>query len=212
MKQATGSNRGIETRELSIQIALDGFSFYVMSQDRVLAQRSFEGIALHDALEQMAFSYGPLEVTSCVWHTANMVAVPTEIFENSLCDRYIELAGKAPGCCCTVSIDNVTVVWTVEPEMMEQCQVLMPVAVHHHQVEYQLGSEGLILDLFYNIACITYQQQGKLRVAQSVQVTNSADVLYFLKSFAPEASSLTFSGIDMFECRAVLQNFYHFNQ
>lgn len=84
-------NNYISTKEISIQISLDGYSFMMHDTQSARVLHAFESVGHNFSLigEYLRLDHQGVRV---IWNVARAQVIPLEVFDESLCEQYMEMA------------------------------------------------------------------------------------------------------------------------
>ncbi len=177
------------TKELSIQITLSGFSFSINTLD-VVRGGCVASYNLDSVLNEECY----LLDAEVQWSTPGVLIMPYELFNHSAVEAYLQSASllnrvtQQP--LFAVQGDYVAV-WAVQSELYEYVEQRLPSAVNTHSLlkviglcDNRSGVVAIELDDSMTLHLAVGATSG-ISVARTLSVSSFEDVLFYALQFAP---------------------------
>lgn len=191
-------NNYSSTKEISIQISLDGYSFMMHEPQSGHVFHAFECQDHNFSLltEYLTLDHQGITV---IWNTDSVQVIPLEIFDESLCGQYMEMSNLKDLTKSELSLWSAhhggqwVAIWQADAgvyqALQETLQGLEPLHIHPllMQTEEEPSPETVAINLLSNIAHIKiYNRLGELTFAESMVVNNYNDILLIARQGAIE--------------------------
>lgn len=193
MKPETGNNPQYTGRELSIQITLNGFSFYVVDSatSTVIYQNSYCNQDFLTACNYEPYLNQQYDNIYICWSVAQVQAVPKEVFDPSYAEMYMEaintdLTGSRVLCDDRCSTNSV-MVWSADAVLYDLLSEAYPEAMHYHPLGLGFDlKETNFIDIMADgvTAHIKIFDTVGLKVAESAIYHSAEDLLYYIKKLS----------------------------
>lgn len=183
MKQETGNNNFAEpSRELSIQITLGGFSFCVTQNGEFLYGSNTKSYEFGTVIGSNIYSS-----VYVGWSCNNVMLIPAEVFDEQYAVAYLRAENILSPMSRAVynhTFDHkITALWAVNSAVYDAVEALFPEAYHYHnlQVDTMLTRrESVRVSVVENIANVVVATQEGMYAAETIEVSNVEDLLYFV--------------------------------
>ncbi len=182
----------IYQKELSIQITLGGFSFWVSSQEL----ETSGALSCYDFDSVLEGRYSLSSVVE--WSVPQVLIIPFELFDHSSIDNYLAAAAmlnRATDRSMFAVRGEYVAVWAVSCELYDYISSRLPSAEHTHSLlrtidslsAYEQSGDTMIveIDSAYTMH-LALLANGKLEYAHSMKVQSPEDVLFYTKRIAQE--------------------------
>lgn len=186
------------TKEISIQISLDGYSFMMHDPE---SGQVFHAVECQDHNFSLLSDYLTLEHSgvTVIWNSAQAQVIPMEIFDESLCAKYMAMSNLTDLTRDEVSLWSAhhsgqwVALWQADAQVYQALQTAFQDQELRHlhplliEVEEEPSPETVTINLMGNTAHIKiYNRMGELTFAESAVINNYNDILLLVRQGAVE--------------------------
>lgn len=193
------NNYSSSTKEISIQISLDGYSFMMHDLQSGYVFHAFECMDHNFSLIQDYLMLDHSAGVRVVWNVDQAQVIPMEIFDESLCLKYMEMANLKSLVKAEVSLWEAhhqgqwVAIWQADAQVYQRLMETLEnqQTTHTHplliQIEEEPSPETVTINLLGHTAHIKiYNRLGELTFAESMAVSNYNDLLLMVRQSAVE--------------------------
>jgi|GEM_PF-6293596 len=188
MRQETGNNTAGISKELSIQIGLDGFSFSVSQGADFFQSLYYPHLDMKYAYGAEPKLGGDFSAVNIGWSTDMVLLVPAEVFDPQISQSYMEAANMAsPGCATMHHLDagsSIVAVWQADEQLLQLLGELYPQATHSHFLLAGIDAphrDTVEVIIQREVAHIKVYNSRGLFAAETAKYASLEDILYFVK-------------------------------